>query len=169
MSQTTVAGSHGRLAGIERQPAPECRGVAIRPDPLYHTVLLVLCGCVLLLAFILSVRSGSQVVLPMLQIPLPELCLARRLAAIDCPGCGLTRCFISLAHGDLASAWSYNPAGLWLFAIITFQVPFRSYQLWRIRRSQPEIALGGAAQVVLLVFAVVLLGQWTLRLAGVSF
>ena len=67
----------------------------------------------MLTALALSVRDRSQVVIPFLKLPLPELCLMRRLASVDCPGCGLTRCFISLAHGDLPAAWSYNPAGLW--------------------------------------------------------
>jgi hypothetical protein len=122
-----------------------------------------------LAAFVLSVRAHTQVVLPIVGIPLPELCMMRRFAGADCPGCGMTRSFISLAHGDLASAWSYNPAGLWLFAILALQIPFRGYQLWRIRRGQPEIATSGLAQVALFVFAVALLGQWTLRLAGISF
>ena len=100
---------------------------------------------------------------------LAELCAARRLLGLSCPGCGLTRSFISLAHGDLATAWSYNPAGLWLFAIIALQIPFRSIQLFRIRHKQAEISIPWAAQFVLLILAIALLSQWTLRLAGVSF
>jgi hypothetical protein len=151
------------------EPPEAFRALATRPDPLYHAILLGLCACVLLAAFFLSVRDGSQVVLPLLHIPLPELCTARLLTGFGCPGCGLTRSFISLAHGDIATAWSYNPAGLWLFAIMALQIPFRSYQLWRLRRGQAEIELRGAAQPALLIFAIAVLSQWTLRLAGVSF
>jgi len=105
----------------------------------------------------------------MLQLSLPELCILRRTAGIDCPGCGLTRCFISLAHGDLAAAWSYNPAGLWLFLIMACQIPFRSYQLWRISRGRPEIVLPWALQFTLAILAIALITQWSLRLAGVQF
>jgi len=141
----------------------------VRPDPLYHRVLLVLSGGVLILAAVLSVRGQSQVEVPVIGLALPELCMMRRTWGIDCPGCGLTRCFIAVAHGDLASAWSFNPAGVWLFLIVAFQVPFRAYQLWRIRRGQPELMLSRTAQVVLGIFVVGLIAQWALRLAGMRF
>src|SRR5207244_2117770 len=140
-----------------------------RSDPLYHFVLLALCSGAIILACLLSVRGQTQIVLPIVQLALPELCMARLLTGFGCPGCGLTRCFVPLAPGGLASAWSYNPAGLWLFAIMAFQIPFRSYQLWRLRRGLPEIALNGALQVVFAIFAIGLIGQWALRLAGVTF
>jgi Protein of unknown function (DUF2752) len=140
-----------------------------RPDFQYHVLLLALSVAVLLPAFFLSVRGRTQVFLPVLRVPLPELCMTRRLTGLDCPGCGMTRSFIALAHGDLAAAWSYNPAGLWLFAILSFQIPFRAYQLWRIRRGYPELVISRGAQLALGIFAVALLGQWALRLSGVSF
>ena len=140
-----------------------------RPDPLFHWALLIVCGGVLLLAALLSVRGGTQVGLPGLPIPVPELCMSRRIFGIDCPGCGLTRCFVSLAHGDLRSAWRYNPAGVWLFAIVAFQVPFRVLQLWRISRGRPEITLSRTAQLALGVFAAALLAQWAVRWCGLAF
>ena len=76
---------------------------------------------------------------------------------------------LSLAHGDTAAAWSYNPAGLWLFAIMVFQIPFRSYQLWRIGRGKPELVLPWAIQLAFGVLAIALLAQWSLRLAGITF
>src|SRR5438067_13160115 len=68
-----------------------------RPEPLFHLILLALSTAVLVLAAVLSVRSGTQVLLPMIDLPLPELCTMRRLTGLNCPGCGLTRSFISLA------------------------------------------------------------------------
>jgi hypothetical protein len=160
MSLPVVADS----ARCDTAPAP-----AARPDPLYHGLLLALCAGTLLAALPLAVRGRSQVVLPLIGIPLPELCMLRRTLGIECPGCGMTRCFIALAHGDFAAAWSYNPAGIWLFALMAFQIPFQSLQLVRIGRRQREIALPKAAAVALAVFAIMLLAQWTLRLAGVAF
>ena len=81
----------------------------------------------------------------------------------------MTRCFISLGHGDLSAAWSYNPAGLWFFAIVLFQLPYRSLQLWRIRHGLPEIRTGWLAQYALGFLAVAMIAQWLLRLAGVTF
>jgi hypothetical protein len=153
---------------VERRSTSADEGLA-RPDPLYHVVWLALCSGVLVLASLLSVRGTTQVVLPVLGLPLPELCMMRRMWGIDCPGCGITRCFIALAHGDAASAWSYNPAGLWLFAIMAFQIPFRTYQLCRIRRGRAEVVLSGTVQVALGAFAVALIAQWALRLSGLQF
>jgi hypothetical protein len=149
--------------------ATDSRSISVRPDPLYHVVWLSLSVVVLMAAVLLSIRGSSEVIVPAIGYPLPELCMMKRTTGLVCPGCGLTRCFISLAHGDVASAWSYNPAGLWLFAIVGLQVPFRGYQLWRIRHGLPELVLTRLGLAVFLVFAVALLAQWTLRLAGVSF
>jgi hypothetical protein len=151
------------LDAVQRQP------VALRPDPLYHGVLLAMCSAIVVLSFLLSVRNQTRVVLPWVNVPLPELCMMRRMTGLGCPGCGMTRCFISLARGDVAAAWSYNPAGLLMFAVIAFQIPFRSLQLWRIRRGLPELRTGLAAQIILITLAAAMIGQWALRLAGVQF
>jgi hypothetical protein len=140
-----------------------------RPDTLYHVVLLTICSAVISLALVLSVRAQTQVVLPVLGSPLPELCMMRRYTGVGCPGCGMTRCFISLAHGDLRSAWSYNPAGLLLFVIMAFQIPFRAVQLWRIRRGLPELRFGWWAQWWLGTVAVAMLAQWIVRQLGFEF
>ena len=137
------------------------------PDAMYHIVLLTLCSIVLVLAAVLSVRNQTQVVLPFVGQALPELCFARRITGYGCPGCGMTRCFISLMHGDFAAAWHYNPAGLLLFTLMAAQIPFRSLQLWRIRRGLPEWNTGWTAQVLLGILAVLMIGQWALRLVGV--
>ena len=137
-----------------------------RPDPMYHVVLLAMCSGVLVLAAVLSVRNQSQVVLPILGLPLPELCLARRLTGWGCPGCGMTRCFIALMHGDWLAAWRYNPSGIWLFGLMAAQIPFRAIQLWRIRRGLPELNTGWTAQILLGLLIVLMLGQWVLRAIG---
>ena len=151
-----------------RASASEAPRRAVRPDPLYHGVLLGLSTAILMLALVLSIRSRSQVLLPWIQLPLPELCMMRRLTGIGCPGCGMTRCFISLAHGDFVGAWSYNPAGLFLFVIVAMQIPFRGAQLWRIRRGRPEWQTGALGPIVIGGFALALIGQWLLRLTGIS-
>ncbi len=140
-----------------------------RADPLYHWVVLSMCTAVLGLAALLSVRHGRQVLIPVLGTPLPELCMTKRWTGYGCPGCGMTRCFISLAHGDVRAALHYNPAGLLLFAILAFQIPFRSAQLWRLRRGLPELRIGLWSQIVFAVLGVLMIGQWVLRFFGIGF
>ena len=165
MSRSLIASEAAVVAGS----AAPVKGGALRPDWLYHAVLLALSSGVLLMALLLSIRSQTQVVVPGVNVPLPELCMSRRMFGLSCPGCGLTRSFISLVRGDVASAWSYNPAGLLLFAVISFQIPLRAWQLWRIRQGLPEVVMNGTAQVALGAVAVLMLGQWALRLMGVAF
>lgn len=52
----------------------------------------------------------------------PNVCLWRRALGRPCPGCGMTRAFSHLAHGDARGAWAHNPrvaivapllAGVW--------------------------------------------------------
>ena len=152
--------------GVIASDAAGKSGAPAQPESLYHLVLLAACSVVLMLAFMLSIRGQTQVVLPLVNVPLPELCMSRRMFGLSCPGCGLTRSFISLVRGDVAAAWGYNPAGLLLFAIVAFQVPFRGLQLWRIRSGKPEVMLHRVGVAALVMVVVVLIGQWLVGVVG---
>lgn len=56
---------------------------------------------------------------------LPQTCPSRVLLGIPCPGCGMTRSFVALAHGDFLAAINYNPMGPILFLACLFQAPYR--------------------------------------------
>jgi len=139
------------------------------PDRKFHLVWLCLAGSVVLLSMAMQIRNSQEVNVPFTQIPLPELCSFRRFTGMDCAGCGMTRCFISLGHGDLPGAWKYNPAGILLYAIVLFQIPFRGWQLWRIQHRLPEIHLGQFAYGAMIVFAVLMVAQWGIKQAALFF
>ena len=44
------------------------------------------------------------------------LCPFRAVTGLPCPGCGMTRAFCSIGHGDIAAAFSYNALGPLVFA-----------------------------------------------------
>lgn len=49
----------------------------------------------------------------------PDLCVFRALTGLPCPGCGLTRSWVHLMHGDVGGAFTYNVFGpLTLVAIV---------------------------------------------------
>jgi hypothetical protein len=50
------------------------------------------------------------------QLPAGPVCLFRFLTGLPCPGCGLTRSFCALLHGEPGAAWSFNPFGYLLVA-----------------------------------------------------
>jgi hypothetical protein len=124
--------------------------------------MLLAAIAVVALAWALSL-SGAGLALPGLGASLPNLCVWRRLSGIDCPGCGLTRSFVALAHGNLAQAWHYNPAGLLWFAAVVWQIPYRTWQLCLLSQGreltvQPRVTIS-----VALVLAVACVVQWGVK------
>jgi hypothetical protein len=65
------------------------------------------------------------------------LCWFRAVFDIDCPFCGMTRSFVALAHGDLASAFRFHPAGPLLFAAML--VGFVAIMMVSLRRGRPLV------------------------------
>lgn len=133
------------------------------PDALFHGVLLLMSAGVLIAAACLQIRGTDQVVLPVVNIALPDVCSYKRLVGVDCPGCGLTRCFISLLNGDLKGAWAFNPAGVLLFVVVVVQIPYRGFQLHRLRRGYAEIRLPRLALATIWLLVISLFIQWFAR------
>lgn len=48
---------------------------------------------------------GVTALLYLLHVP----CMFRHFLRIECPGCGMTRAYLALLHGDLPRAFSLNP------------------------------------------------------------
>lgn len=145
------------VAGAPAETASPLRGAKA-----LHASLWLASLAVLVAASLLQVRSAQTVVIPVINRPLPELCYWRVMLGINCPGCGLTRCFISAAHGDVAAAWQFNPLGVFLFAGVVFQVPYQLWQLWRLTTGRREFRSISLPYVMLGV-SVLLIVQWLCR------
>lgn len=63
----------------------------------------------------------------------PVLCPFRWVSGFPCPGCGLTRAFVALAHGDVAAALAFNAFSLPLFAATIVAIPWLALELARGR------------------------------------
>lgn len=133
-------------AAVAAPPAPEAQSR-------YHAALLAAAVAVLAAACVLTNDGDARVALA--GIPLPELCWWRRWLGWECPGCGLTRSFVALAHGDFWGAWQFKPLGVLLFAIVAAQVPYRLVQLWRGARGHALLQFRGARWLVWLVVAAI--------------
>lgn len=146
----TLADTDAALPSLESQ-APESvpatspevleqRRLALRRlDIQSQWTVLIASSVVLILAFVLSVPGAARedaVIVPILNQPLPPLCSSKILFDRECPGCGLTRCFISMAHGDIVRAWLFNPAGVYFFLLVVAQLPYRTWQLSRLYRGK---------------------------------
>jgi len=97
-----------------------------------NTVLLVVSLMVVTAALLLDPSPGA---VSLFGVDIPVLCGWRRMTSIPCPGCGLTRSFSFMAHGQVMSAFHVNWFGPPGFAIVVAQVPIRAFKLWRGRPS----------------------------------
>lgn len=152
MSSEVVISEHAAARADAGAPAAAAAGV---PDR-YHWIMLGLSVAVIVLACLLSVRGDQRVEFGALHgWAIPELCQSKALFGIDCPGCGLTRSFIHLAHGDVAASYQRHRLGWLLAIVVVMQIPYRA---WAIR-SKSQAPLGtkwpwvGAWIVVLLLMA----------------
>ena len=117
-----------------------------------------------LLCLAALLRVIAWQVTPLIGAPLPGSCTFKKTTGIDCPGCDLTRCFVSLGHGRVSQAWGFNPAGIVLYAAVIFQIPYRISQLRRLRRGQASIDLGWTGPGFLFFIAFLLILQWAVRM-----
>ncbi|MBA2117406.1 DUF2752 domain-containing protein [Bremerella alba] len=131
-----------------------------RPKWSFHIIMLSMAVVVTILSFVLYTDGPHDVVIPGLNLALPPTCSMQNMAGIDCPGCGLTRSFISIAHGKLDASLAFNPAGILIFGVVLFQIPYRIAQLWRIRRGLPAWNLNSASLWIWGLIGIVLMVQW---------
>jgi hypothetical protein len=94
--------------------------------------MLVMASAVVLLALLLEVLPDGKVAFFFLpDFPAPGTCPSHEWFGINCPGCGLTRSIILLAHGDWTASWQMHRVG-WLLALaIVLQFPYRIASLRR--------------------------------------
>jgi hypothetical protein len=161
MSQVEQTSSSTSVVG---ESPPPLTPSAVRAETTFHAAILTLSLVVVGLSLLLSTGGKEQVILPWINLPTPGLCVSKNMLGLDCPGCGMTRCFISMAHGDFSAAWHFNPAGILLFGVLLSQIPIRTVQLLRLRAGRLPYSFA-RSQWVLWVVVAVMLAQWVVKLA----
>ena len=97
-----------------------------------HLVFLGIATALIGASFVFTLEGENGVRIPGLPIPMPETCTSRRIWGVDCPGCGLTRSFVSMSEGMIAKAVAFNPAGPLVYLFVLVQIPWHLFQLGRI-------------------------------------
>ena len=92
-----------------------------------------LLGISVLVVLASMVLTPSTQAVSVLGWELPPLCIFSILTGLDCFGCGLTRSFTFLGHGDLKSALDLHRLGPIFYALVLSQIPFRAWCLWKSR------------------------------------
>lgn len=128
-----------------------------------HGILMVCCAMVVFLAAFLDVVDGNAVRVPYLNWTLPELCNTRRWLGVECLGCGLTRSFIHMAHGNLTEAWNLHAVGAVLFVVIVACVPLEFANWIRALRGQHALVSEKGFERAVIVFLVAMVVHGLIR------
>lgn len=118
---------HASAPGGLEQPQ---EGRRFRTEPV-DALLFVLSAAVVLCAALLS--PGDEAV-SFLGREIPAVCAWRNLFGVGCPGCGLTRSFVYMAHAAPVEAFRMHPLGPPMFSLLASQIPWRGWKLWRALR-----------------------------------
>lgn len=124
-----------------------------------HRLMLLLAVGVLAGSIILGPSADGRLKLPLAGFSLPSVCVFKRYAGLDCPSCGLTRCFVWMARGDLSRAFDCNPVGVVIFFAVVAQLPYRFWQLRRLALGKPELRYA-RPWVLPIVLLVAMFVQW---------
>jgi len=90
----------------------------LNPDAGFHFMVFGICFSILLIALVLGRIDWLFQKIITENSGLPGLCIFRSTTGLPCPGCGLTRAFVSAAHGNLALSLHFHRLG-WLIILYT--------------------------------------------------
>ncbi len=94
------------------------------------------------------------------------LCPFRALSGYPCPGCGMTRAFSALAHGEFLSAVIYNPLSPILFVAALLVWASAAATLLNMHSVREALARLRPSTLACHLFLGVMLIWWVVRLAG---
>ena len=103
----------------------------------HHLNFLLVCVFTVVASLFLTPASpfaGKGDPIRFLGYRIPGSCPSYMIYKVECPGCGMTRSFVAIAHGKWFDAFLFNGAGPLLFLLVLLQIPFRIYKL----TSSPE-------------------------------
>ncbi|MCB9763241.1 MAG: DUF2752 domain-containing protein [Alphaproteobacteria bacterium] len=103
----------------------------------WHATILVVSLVVVVASVLLDTTAQT---VSFFGDPIPPLCVIRRLTGYRCPGCGLTRAFVFMGHGDPLSALRMNLMGPLMWVLVAAQVPYRAKQLMRGNAAAPDVS-----------------------------
>ncbi|HEV2912666.1 MAG TPA: DUF2752 domain-containing protein [Pyrinomonadaceae bacterium] len=94
------------------------------------------------------------------------LCPFRAVTGYPCPGCGMTRAFSAIAHGDIWRAVIYNPLSPFLFLALLLVWANAAATLLNWRGVHSRLARLRPSANASAVMLFVLLAWWVVRLVG---
>jgi len=90
-----------------------------------HRTMFIIACVVVALSLLFHVREDQRIEFSWFPgLPLPETCWSRSLFGAKCPGCGLTRSLVFLAHGDWRASLAMHRLGIVMALAILAQFPY---------------------------------------------
>jgi hypothetical protein len=126
--------------------------------------MLIICALAIGASPLLKVLPDERVAVRGVDgLVLPPSCPARQIFGINCPGCGLTRSFVHLAHGEWQESLQVNRVGWILMLAAVLQIPYRAHAVWGSGKwvCGPVVSWWFSSTLIAL-----LIGSWLLRLIG---
>jgi hypothetical protein len=115
-----------------------------------HASLFLLCIIpIAVSAFLTTNGNVSTLHLFGYSVAINSVCFFRMVTGYRCPACGMTRCFIYMTHGKLASAWHMSHAGVPLYFLCVFEAVYRPIRLFVAK--PPAFKLLKAFETVLII------------------
>ncbi len=90
-------------------------------------------------------------------------CIVRQLFHIPCPGCGLTRSFIAIVHGQFVQSYDSHPAGL-IIVIYLLYIFLRKCVEYLFKILLPNLFNHTQRTILIAVFASAIVFRWLLIL-----
>lgn len=136
----------------------------LRAELCFHVVLLMVAAAVIAMSFAMRTVGDQFVFLPGAVLPMPDSCMMKNVFGFECPGCGLTRAFISISDLEFSRAWKFNPASFLIYVFVVGQIPWRLFQIGRIFKGRlPVFSIWLFLPLGIVVVG--LISQWLWRLS----
>ena len=101
-----------------------------KPELVFRVLVLLMATAAISMSFVMTVEDGQAVYLPFATGPMPEMCGVRSVLGVDCPGCGMSRAFISISHLEIGKALALNSASLFVYLFVAIQIPWHAMQIF---------------------------------------
>lgn len=102
-----------------------------KPELIFRVLVLLASTTVMAVSFVMTVKNDHEVYLPLATEPIPEVCASRILFGVNCPGCGMSRAFISISDLEIDKALAFNSASLIVYLFVATQIPWHAMQIFR--------------------------------------
>ncbi len=90
-------------------------------------------------------------------------CAVRSFLNIDCPGCGLTRSFAYLSHGQVRTSIDFHPLGIVIAAWLVYLF-IRQLFFLILKKPLPYVFSQKGRDVILFGFLIAMLVYWVIKL-----